>query len=146
MKEESEAIWLEKWCPQHAVNGAVIKLSEALVAGGINESGLKQDRCEGQHGGNPERKHFYAGRWFVAGYFVRVFCERLLPGISPRCIIPRDPLPPGSCVALCVLVMPCYLVPDPSFCLQCLAPLLPGAYFLTSSVSLLLILLLLMSR
>lgn len=50
MKGESEAIWLEKWCPQHAVNGAVIKLSEALVAGGINELGLKQDRCEGHMG------------------------------------------------------------------------------------------------
>lgn len=71
MKGESEAIWLEKWCPQHAVNGAVIKLSEALVAGGINELGLKQDRCEGQHGRNPERRYLYAGRWFVASYLVR---------------------------------------------------------------------------
>lgn len=72
VKGESEAIWLEKWCPQHAGNGAVIKLSEALVAGGINVSGLKQDRCEGQHGRNPERRHLYAGRLFVAGYLVRL--------------------------------------------------------------------------
>lgn len=73
----------------------------------------------------------------VAGYFVRVFCERLLPDISPLSIIPREPLAPGSCVGLCVLVMACNHISRPSFCLQCLAPLLPGAYFLTSSVPLL---------
>lgn len=49
-----------------------MKLSEALVAGGINESGLKQDRCEGQHGRNPERRYLYAGKWFVTGYLVRL--------------------------------------------------------------------------
>lgn len=37
--------WLEKWSSPHTVNGAVIKFSEASIAGGINESGLKQDKA-----------------------------------------------------------------------------------------------------
>lgn len=66
------------------------------MAGGINESGLKQDRCEGQHERNPEGSHLYVNRWFVEGVVVgylavRVFCGRVLPDASPLCIMPRNP-------------------------------------------------------
>lgn len=59
------------------------------MAGRIHESGLKQDRCEGQHGRNPEERHLCINRWLVegvvAGYLaVRVFCGRVFPDASPR--------------------------------------------------------------
>lgn len=87
------------------------------MAGGINESGLKQDRCEGQHGRNPKGSH---NRWLVesvvVGYLaVSIFCGRVFPDASPLHITPRDPLPPASCVGPCVLVTPS-CVSDPSAC------------------------------
>lgn len=105
------------------------------MAGGINESGLKQDRCEAQHGRNHEGGHLNVNRWFVEGVVVgylavRVPLGRVLPDGSPPCITPGDPLPPVGCVGPCDLLMPSH-VSDPSFCLQRLAALLPGACFLT---------------
>jgi len=91
------------------------------MAGGINESGLKQNGCEGQHGRNPEGGHLYVNSWLVGGIAtrylaVRVLCGRAFPGASPRHIAPRDPLPPVGCVGPCVLVRPSR-VSGPSFCL-----------------------------
>lgn len=37
------------------------------MAGGVHESGLKEDRCEGQHGRNPEGRHLCVNRWLGDG-------------------------------------------------------------------------------
>lgn len=85
------------WCSERTVSIAAIELSETSLAGGINESGLKQDRCEGQRGRNPRGSHLYASRWLVedvvgdsaATIFSWRFC--LVP-----CHLTAQPGPPPS--------------------------------------------------
>lgn len=58
------------WCSGRTVSIAAIEILETSLAGGINESGLRQDRCEGQRGQNPRGSHLYASRWLVEDVIV----------------------------------------------------------------------------
>lgn len=126
------------WCSERTASIAAIQISEASLAGGIKDSGLRQDRCEGQRGGqtrNPRGSHLYASRWLVEDVIVgeNVSLQRKSPpgGFARSLSTSHRSRDPPSLHRVAWVPAPGWQLRVSALlsCWQHLAALLPGAVF-----------------